>query len=50
VRSAAIEEITTLEPERRAEVVSRVANIRTRGEAVAFLMEVEAKMEAARPH
>jgi phospholipase C len=50
VRSAAIEDITTLEPERRAEVVSRVANIRTRGEAVAFLMEVEAKMEAARPH
>jgi phospholipase C len=50
VRVAAIEEIGTLEPERRAEIVSRVSNMRTRAEAVAFLAEVEAKIEAARPH
>jgi phospholipase C len=50
VRVAAIEEITTLEPERRPEIVNRVAGIRTRAQAVAFLEEVQAKMEAARPH
>ncbi|MFL5159053.1 MAG: alkaline phosphatase family protein [Microvirga sp.] len=50
VRVAAVEEITTLEPERRPEIAARVAAIRTRAQAVAFLEEVEAKMEARRPH
>jgi len=49
VRSAAIEAITTLEPQRKAEIVSLVANIRTRAQAVAFLKEVKAKIKAARP-
>lgn len=47
VRVAAIEEMA-LEPARRSEVVSRVAGVRTSADAVAFLREVEEKMESAR--
>jgi phospholipase C len=49
VRVAAIENIR-LEPDRKSEILDRVANLRTAAEAVAFLNEVRAKMDAVRPH
>jgi hypothetical protein len=49
VRVAAIENIA-LDPDRKSEIVDRVANLRTREEAIAFLNEVQAKMDAVRPH
>jgi phospholipase C len=47
VRVAAIEKMS-LEPATRAETLSRVESITTRDDAVTFLKEVEAKMDAAR--
>ncbi|MDB5875795.1 MAG: phosphoesterase, partial [Ramlibacter sp.] len=46
LRVAAIRDMA-LEPERRAEIVTRVTGIRTPEEAVAYVKEVEAKLEQA---
>jgi hypothetical protein len=47
LRVAAIRNMA-LEPQRRAEIVARVSNIKTDAEAVTYIKEVEAKLKAAR--
>jgi hypothetical protein len=46
VRVAAIRDMA-LQPERRAEIIQRVKGIRTPEEAVAYVKEVEARLEQA---
>jgi hypothetical protein len=47
VRVAAIEN-ASLEPGRKDEILTRVSSVKTRGDAAAFLKEVDAKIEATR--
>jgi hypothetical protein len=49
LRVAAIRDIA-LEPDRKAEIVQRVAAIKTDGEAVAYIKEVDAKLKPTGHH
>ena len=49
LRAAAIRN-AQLEPDRKNEVIARVRKIRTREQAVAYIKEVAAKLEAAGEH
>jgi phospholipase C len=48
LRVAAVRNMA-LEPERKREIIERVSRMRTHTEAIAFVKEVDAKLEASRP-